>query len=131
MSAAAFVFLTIDKPSRLSCRPFLLINIQSFHNALEQANLIIAIKDLEILWQLGFRPMHAQQSVRQTVEGAYPHGACRHIEQTFSARTQFCRGFVSKRYCKNAVRRDTFDLNQPRNTVNEYPGFTAARTGND
>ncbi len=55
--AQAFVFLTIDEPLGLTCRPALFVQTQLAHHALYQTLLVIAVENLEGLYQPGFLPV--------------------------------------------------------------------------
>lgn len=59
----------------LARRPLLLVEVHGFDQTLKQAQLVLAIEDLEILRQIGVHMVRTQQTVRQPVEGADPHAA--------------------------------------------------------
>jgi len=70
--AQAVIFLLVDKVLNLARHPCRLIEFEVFAHAPEQSVLVFRIEYLERLWQTGFMPVTAQQSVRQPVEGTDP-----------------------------------------------------------
>ena len=72
-SAQPLILLRIDVPLHLFWWPALLIQSHLFSDALDQAQLIIAIHNLEVFTQPCILPVRAQQSMCQAVEGAHPH----------------------------------------------------------
>ena len=103
--AQPFVFLTIDKPHRLTRRPLLLIQVHRLDQALEQTQLVFAVEDLEILRQVGIHMVRAQQTVRQTVERPHPHTALAGSHDLTNTVAHFRRRFVGKGYRHNRIRR--------------------------
>ena len=117
MSTPTLIFLTVDKPGRLPRRPFFFIDVLGFHDAFDQTHLIVTVDNLKVLWQFGFSPMHAQQPVRQSMEGTHPHRACGDVQQGFRSCTKFSRSFIGERYGQNAVWGHTLHVDKPGNTV--------------
>ena len=101
MWAQPFVFLAVDVPHRLTRRPLLLIQVHRFDQALQQAQLVLAVEDLEILRQTGVKMVRAQQAVRQTMEGADPHAALAGADQLLNTVTHFRCGLVGKGHRHN------------------------------
>jgi hypothetical protein len=71
--AQALVFLRVDVPLGLLGRPARLVELQFTAHALDQAQLVVAVEDLEVLRQPGVLPVRLEQAMGQTVEGADPH----------------------------------------------------------
>src|SRR5210317_1846206 len=71
----AFVFLAVDIPLALFGGPALFVDLQFSVDAFDEAQLIVAIEDLEVLNQSGLFPVRPQQSVSKSVKRAYPHAA--------------------------------------------------------
>ena len=68
--------------------------------------------------------------MRNTVKGTNPHPKQTLIavgQDGFNTMTHFCRRFVGKGHRHNASFGDTFNTNQPRNSVRQYAGFTTPR----
>ncbi len=134
--AQAFVFLCVDVPLRLFMRPFVFVEVERLVNAFDQAQLVVAVQNLEILWQVSVLPMGFEQAMGQPVESAHPHGAAVDvlivlIEQFIQPAAHFARSFVGKSHRHNRIGRHLLHLNQPGNTVHQHTGLTAARTGED
>ena len=123
----AFVLLAVYEPGRLTWRPALLIQIETFHDALDESLLVLRIQDLEILRQLRFLPVLAKQTVGDAVEGPDPHLANRKVEQRLDPRAHLSRSLVGEGHRKNAVRRRAYRLDQPGDPMHQHTRF--ARTG--
>ncbi len=132
--AQTLVFLRIDEPLRLFRRPARFIEFEFAMDALEHAQLIIGIENLEILDQARFAPVRLEQAVRKTVKRADPHAASIYAswgmdtEQVVDTLAHFARGLVGKRHRENAVRRHTLGLHEPGDTMHEHARLTRART---
>ncbi len=127
----AFVLLTVDEPLRLACRPALLVEAQLADHPLDDALLVVAVEDLEILRQPRFLPVGPQQTVREAVEGADPHALGTHAEQLLDAVAHLGGGLVGEGHRKDGVRRGALDLDQPGDAVHQHPGLARAGTGQD
>ncbi len=122
--AQAFVLLPVDEPLGLACRPFLLVQAQLAHHPFDQALLVVAVEDLEVLHQPCFLPVGPQQAMGQAVEGADPH-ACRvDAQQLLDPLAHFCRSLVGEGHRQDRVRRCLLHLDQPGNAVHQHAGFT-------
>jgi hypothetical protein len=73
----AFIFIVVDEPLDFARHPAGVIELHRFHDLLDEAQLILAIEDLEALRQVGVAPVQAQQAMRDAVERAHPHRAAR------------------------------------------------------
>ncbi len=56
-------------------------SLQALQQALDDAQLIVRINNLEILWHARFNPMTSQQAVRQAVKSADPQVPGGHLQQ--------------------------------------------------
>ncbi|MNS99302.1 hypothetical protein D3C72_1337010 [compost metagenome] len=129
LRAQALIFFAVDVPHRLTRGPLFLVDIQRLDDAFEQAELVVAVEDLEILRQIGIHVMCAQQPVSQPVEGADPHATLTGANQMFDTVAHFRRGFVGERHRHDRIRRTVLYRQQPGDAVHQHPGFTAARAG--
>ncbi len=84
-AAQAFVLLAINEPLKLTCRPATVIQIHLLAQTLDQAQLVVAVHDLEVVAQPGIAPVGTQQPVRQTMEGAHPHAVGVDPQQVFDS----------------------------------------------
>ncbi|EMH76398.1 hypothetical protein EHI8A_126200 [Entamoeba histolytica HM-1:IMSS-B] len=123
LRSQAFVLLAVDEPLRLACRPALLVEAQFADHPLDDALLVVAVEDLEILRQPRFLPVRAQQAVGQAVEGADPHALRTHAEQLLDAVAHLGGGLVGEGHREDGVRRGPFDLDQPGDAVHQHPGL--------
>ena len=83
---------------RLARRPALLVEAEFADHPLDQPLLIVGVEDLEILRQLRFLPVRAQQAVGQAVEGPDPHALRVDLHQLLDALAHLGGGFVGKGY---------------------------------
>ncbi|VGP98793.1 hypothetical protein SB00610_04850 [Klebsiella quasipneumoniae subsp. similipneumoniae] len=125
--AQPFIFLAVDVPHRLTRRPLLLIEVHRLNQTLQQAQLVFAIEDLEILRQVGVQMVRAQQAVGQAVEGAHPHAALGGAHQLADTVAHLCRCFVGKGHRHNRIRRAVLHAQQPGDTVHQNARLTTAR----
>jgi len=130
----ALVFLTVDIPLGLAEGPLAVIQLQALIDPLDQAQLIVAVQNLEVLGQPGILPVGLEQPVRQAVEGAHPHGAgidrlTSLVQKGFQAPAHFPGRLVGKGHGHDGVGRGLLDLDQPGNAVHQHTGFAAAGTG--
>ena len=125
----ALVFLAVDVPHRLTRRPLLLVDVQRLDDALEQPQLVVAVEDLEILRQVGFQVVGAQQTMRQAVEGADPHATLTGADQMFDTVAHFRRRLVGEGHRHDRIRRTVLHRQQPGDAMHQYPGLAAARPG--
>ncbi len=123
------VFLRVDEPDRLTGGPFLLVDVQCPHDALDQTQLIVGIEDLKVLLQPRFLPVHAQEPMGDAVERAHPHGANGQIEQRFDPRAHLCGRLVGEGDGQNAVGGYPLGLDQPGDAMHQDPRLAAARAG--
>ena len=72
--------------------------------------------------------VRTQQTVRQAVEGAYPHAALGGAHQLADTMAHFRRRFVGKGHRHNGVGRTVFYADKPGNAMHQYAGLTAARS---
>ena len=90
------IFFAVDIPAALFGRPLFFIEIHGFDQTADQADLIFAVEDLEILRQPGIEVMRAQQAVCQTVECPDPHPALTGTDQFFNTVAHFRRRLIGK-----------------------------------
>ncbi|MNM52321.1 hypothetical protein D3C81_633980 [compost metagenome] len=131
LRAQAFVFLAVDEPLRLARRPALFIQAQLADHPLDQALLVVAVEDLEVLVQPRLLPVRAQQAVRQAVEGAYPHAGRVDAHQLLDTLAHLGSGLVGEGHRQDRVRRGLLDLDQPGDAVHQHTGLAGAGTGQD
>ena len=125
--AQPFVLLAVDVPHRLTRRPLLLVEVHRLDQALQQAELVFAVEDLEILRQVGVHMVRAQQAVRQAVEGANPHAALAGAHQLGDTVAHLCCRLVGERHRHDGVRGAVLHALQPGDTVNQHARLTTAR----
>ncbi|MNH08263.1 hypothetical protein D3C79_676740 [compost metagenome] len=131
LRAQALVFLPVDEPLGLARRPALLIEAQLADHPLDQALLVIAVEDLEVLVQPGFLPVRPQQAMGQAVEGAYPHTGRVDTHQLLDTLAHLGSGLVGEGHRQDRVRRGLLDLDQPGDAVHQHTGLAGAGTGQD
>src|SRR3546814_7225661 len=76
-----------------------------FDHALAQAQLVVAVEDLEAFGQLRVLPVQSQQPVRQAVEGADPQPARAVAQQFVGAMAHLAGGLVGEGHGEDAVHR--------------------------
>ncbi|CCK04814.1 conserved hypothetical protein [Cronobacter sakazakii 701] len=123
----AVIFFAVDVPHRLARRPLLLVEVHRLDETLEQAQLIFAVEDLEILRQVGVHMVRAQQAMGETVERADPHAALAGAHQLADAVAHLRRRFVGKGHRHDGVRRTVFYHHQPGDTMHQHARLSAAR----
>jgi hypothetical protein len=104
--AQPLVFLPVDVPLCLLRRPARLVELQLAAHALHQAQLVIAVEDLEILRQARLLPVHFQQAVGEAVEGADPHAVGGHLQHVLDTPAHFPRGLVGKGHGEHRMGRE-------------------------
>ncbi|MNO78142.1 hypothetical protein D3C76_692700 [compost metagenome] len=129
LRAQAFVFLAVDEPLSLACRPLLFIQAELAHHPLDQALLVVAVENLEVLHQPGFLPVSPQQAMGQAVERAHPHAGRVYPQQLLDALAHFCRSLVGEGHRQDRMRRGLLDLDQPGDAVHQHAGFTGTGAG--
>ena len=129
LGAAPLVLLFVDEPLRLARRPLGIVQVELADHPLHQAELIVAVEDLEALWQVGLLPVGTQQAVGQAVEGAHPHAAHGIAEQLLDARAHLPRRLVGEGDREDAPGRDPLHLDQPGDAVHQHPGLAGAGAG--
>ena len=96
LGATALVLLAVDEPLRLASRPAAVIQAEVANDALDQAQLVVGIEDLEAFRQAGFLPVGTQQPVGNAMEGADPHAAGGHMQQVLDAAAHLVGGLVGE-----------------------------------
>ncbi|RMR60167.1 hypothetical protein ALP84_05238 [Pseudomonas cichorii] len=129
--AQAFVFLAVDEPLGLTCRPALFVQPQFADHALDQTLLVVAVQNLERLYQPRFLPVCTQQAMRQPVEGADPHACRADAHQLLDAMTHLGGGLVGERHRQDRMRGGLLDLHQPCDAMHQHTGFTGTSAGQD
>ena len=128
---SALVLVTVDEPDRLTCRPFLFVDIERAHDPLDQPQLVIRIQYLEVLRQACLLPVHAQQAVGNAVKRADPHGPDGNVEQRLDALAHLSGRLVGESDRQHAMGRNPFRIDQPSDAVHEHPCLAATRSGKD
>ena len=129
LGAQALVLLRVDEPRHLARHPARLVEAEPADQALDEALLVLGVEDREALRQAGLAPVHAQQPVRDAVEGADPQRCRGQAELRLDARTHLARRLVGEGHGEDAVRRDALDLHQPGDAVREHARLAAAGAG--
>ncbi len=127
----ALVFLRIDEPLDFLGHPAAVVDLEIFQQALDQAQLVVRIDDLEILRQLRFLPVSPQQAMSEAMKRADPQMVDGHAEQRLDAATHLGRCLVGKRDGQQALRRHALDIDQPGGPVHEHARLAAAGAGDD
>ena len=127
--APAFVLLRVDPPRHLARRIAALVELHRRHDALDHAQLVVRIQDLEALRQRRLAPVQAQQAVREAVEGADPHAARAAAQQRFDAPAHLRRGLVGEGDREHAVRRHADHLDQPADAMGQHARLAGAGAG--
>jgi hypothetical protein len=95
--APALVLLRVDPPRHLARRIAAFVQLHRRDDALDHAQLVVRVHDLETFRQRRLAPVQAQQAVRQAVEGADPHAARAAAQQRFHATAHLRRRLVGER----------------------------------
>ena len=127
----ALILLTVDEILDLPRDPAAVIQLQVFKESLDDAQLIIRVDDLEVLWQLCLIPVTSQQPMREAVKRADPQVVHRHIQKRLDTPAHLRRGLVGKGDRQQALWRYAFDVDQPCGSVHQHPGLAAASAGDD
>lgn len=127
----ALVLLPVDEPLGLARRPALLVEAEFADHPLDQALLVVAVEDLEVLAQPGLAPVRAQQAMGEAVEGADPHARRIDPEQLLDAVAHLRRRLVGEGHRQDAVGRGVLDLDQPGDPVHQHAGLARAGAGED
>ena len=121
-----FVLVLVDEVLDVPRNPPRIVEILRLDDFFDDAQLIVAVEDLEALRQLRLAPMQTQQSMGNAVKGADPERGAGNAEQAFDTRTHLAGGLVGEGHCEDAVRRSAFRLDEPGDTMHEYAGLAAA-----
>ena len=103
MRSLSFILAFVDEPGGLARGPFFLVQVQPGNNALHQPELVVCVQDLEILRQVCFLPVHAEQPVGDTMERPDPHSPNGHGQQRLDSGAHFGRRLVGKGDGEDAV----------------------------
>ena len=131
LGAQAVVLRARDEPRHLLRREALLVEIHRLDDALHRRNRVLCIEDLERLRQRGRLPVHAQEAVRQPMEGADPHAAHVHRQHRADARQHFLGCLVGEGHAKHAGRRYLTGLDQPGDARRQHARLSRAGAGED
>ncbi|MNZ35787.1 hypothetical protein D3C78_531910 [compost metagenome] len=129
LRADALVLLPVDEPLGLARRPALLVEAELADHPLDQALLVVAVEDLEVLGKARFLPVGAQQAVRQAVEGADPHARRVDAQQLLDALAHLGGGLVGEGHRQDRVGRGLLHLDQPGDAVHQHTGFAGTGAG--
>ena len=98
-----FVLLGVDEPLNFLRHPAAVVDFEILEQALDQAQLIVGIDDLEVLRQFRFLPMASQQPMRQAVKRTDPQVADRHAEQRLDTAAHLGSCLIGERDGKQAL----------------------------
>ena len=87
--APRLVLVPVDVPLQLPGHPAGLVQVQVRQYPAHDAKLVLAVDDLEGLRQPGLLPVHPEQAVAESVEGAHPHAAAGELQQLLDAPAHF------------------------------------------
>jgi hypothetical protein len=127
--AQPLVLLPVDVPLCLLRRPARLVELQLAAHALHQAQLVIAVEDLEILRQARLLPVHFQQAVGEAVERADPETVRGHLQHVLDTPAHFPRRLVGKGHGENRMRRELLGPDQPGDAMHQHPCLSRPGTG--
>ena len=127
IGAQAFFLATGNKPLQLLGRKVLVVHVELFAQALDGAELVLRVENLETLRQVGQLEMCPQKAVAQAVKRANPHAMHVDGQHGREARHHLLGGLVGKGHGQHPGRRDLAGLQQPGNARGQHPGL--ARTG--
>ena len=126
---ATLVLLGVDKAGDLAGRVAGLVELHLLEQALDQALLVLGIKDLEVLRQAGVLPVGAQKAMGQAMEGAHPHAAQGLLEDLFDAAAHLPRRLVGEGDGQQGPGDGPFHLDEPGDAMHQDPGLAAAGPG--
>ena len=120
-----------DEPLQLLRGIALLVDLVLLAQALDRAELVLHVEDLEALRQVGQLPVRAQQPMAQAVEGADPHAA--HIDRQHGRQAgQHLLGrLVGEGHGQQAARRELAGLQQPGNARGQHARLAGAGASQD
>ena len=124
--AQPLVFLAVDIPLALFCRPALFIDVETAIDALDEAKLVVSIEDVKVLGQPCLLPVSTQQAMGETVESPDPHAAEGLANQFVDATAHFPGRLVGEGHGQYAEGGDLFGLYQPGDPVHQYARLAAS-----
>ncbi len=124
LRAQAFVFLAVDEPLSLACRPLLFVQPQLAHHPFDQALLIVAVQNLKVLHKPRFLPVSTQEPMRQTVECPHPHSCRVDAQQLLDPVAHFRSSLVGEGHRQDRMRRCLLHLDKPGDAVHQHTCFT-------
>ena len=107
------------------------VDVQGLVHALDQAELILRVEDLEHLRQIGLAMMRAQEPVAQPVEGPDPHAAGVDREHGRKAHLHLPGGLVGEGHGQNPHRAHLPGRDQPGDAGGQHARLAAAGPGED
>ncbi len=127
---ALAVFLAAgDEIHQLLGRKPFVIDVELFAQPLDRRQLVLRIKNLETLRQVGQLVVRAQKTVAQPMKGANPHTANIDRQHGRQPHQHLLGGLVRKSDRQNAAGRDLAGLQQPGDAGGEHPGLARASAG--
>ena len=99
-----FILVSVDKPLHLPWREMGFIEFQRPDGALDQAELIVRIQNLEGLRQTSLFPVGAQKPMGDAMKSADPHGPERHAKQVLDPLAHLARSLVGEGHRHDAER---------------------------
>ena len=129
--AFAFFLAPGDEPGDLLGHEAFFVQLHGLDDALDGAQLVAAVQDLEALGQAGQLPVGAQEAVAQAVESAYPHAAHGHRQHAAQPGQHFLGRLVGEGDRQHTAGAGLAGLQQPGDARGQYPRLARAGTGQD
>ena len=127
--AQAIFLATGNEPDQLLGRKALFVRANLLAQALDRAELVLRVQNLEGLRQIGGLEVRAQKAVAQAMKGANPHAPCVDGQHRGQADDHFFGRLVGKRNRQYAALRHIAVLQQPSDARGQHPCFARTGTG--
>ena len=125
----AFVLVLVDEVLHIARYPAGLVEALCLEQLLDESQLIVAVQNLEGLWQARLTPVQPKQAMRDAMKGADPQRCAGHAKQRLDAGAHLAGRLVGEGHGDDAMDRGFFSLHQPDDAVGEHAGLAAARAG--
>ncbi len=125
----ALVLVLVDVVLHFARHEARFVELERLDDLLDQAQLVLAVENLEALRKPGLAPVQSQQTVRQAVEGAQPQRASGTAEQCLDACAHLGRGLVGEGDGQDPMGRRTLGLDQPGDAMDQDAGLAAPGAG--
>ena len=123
------LLLAVDEPLGLLGRPAPLVEVHLPHEPPHEAELVVAVGDLERLPEPRLLPVGAEEPVGDAVEGADPHPPDGALEDRLDARPHLARRLVGEGDGEDPGGTRLPGGDEPGDAVGEHPGLPASRAG--